>query len=124
MSDWTETGNAALNGSAAYQSTYGVKFWKYGSIEKAISTSGYTNIQLEYDRRTIGYDPEDYFIVEWSDGSNWYTLESTQDSSWGHPVWSLPAGAENNPDFMIRFTGDADKNQDIANLDNVELSGD
>jgi hypothetical protein len=38
-------------------------------------------------------------------------------------VWSLPAGADNNPDFKIRFTGDANKNQDIANLDNVELTG-
>jgi lysophospholipase L1-like esterase len=122
---WTiVAGNPAVHEQAVHTGVYGVKFYKYSAIEKSVSTVGYTNVKLEYDRRTDGYDPEDFFEVDWYDGSGWNLLESTQDSSWGHPVFVLPAAAENNPDFTIRFTSNVNRPTDKAYLDNVQLTGD
>jgi len=119
---WTiVAGSPAVHEQAPYTGVYGVKFYRYSAIEKAVSTIGKSSIFVEYDRRTDGYDPEDFFEVEWYDGASWNLLESTQDSSWGHPVFALPAGADNNPDFIIRFTSNVNRPTDKAYLDNVEI---
>lgn len=117
---WTVV-NAQVHTQAVYTGVYGVKFQKFASIEKYISTAGKTGLTLEYDRRTVNYDPEDFFEVEWYDGSSWNLLEATQDTSWSHASFALPATADNNTAFRIRFTGNANKPTDKAFMDNVQL---
>jgi hypothetical protein len=46
---------------AAYLGTYGVKFQRYASIERQLSTVDKSNISVEYDRTTVNDDPEDFF---------------------------------------------------------------
>lgn len=119
---WTISGNVQVHTQAAYTGTYGAKFQKNANvIEKAVSTVGSTGITLEYDRITMNYESPDSFTSEWYDGSSWNLLESTMDTSWSHMVFVLPASADNNPNFRIRFTGDGDKPTEKTFLDNVEV---
>jgi hypothetical protein len=117
---WTAV-DASVHTQAVYSGVYGVKLQKLASIEKSVSTAGRTGMTVEYDRKTVNYDPEDFFEVEWYDNSNWHILESTQDSNWDHPVFALPAGAEDNLSFRIRFTGNANKPTDKVFMDNVKI---
>jgi hypothetical protein len=117
---WIVT-NAQVSTQAPYTGVYGSKHQKYAVIEKAVSTAGRTGISVEYDRITLNYDPEDFFEVEWFDGTDWNLLEATQDTSWSHASFALPSGADDNSAFRIRFTGNANKPTDKAFLDNVEI---
>lgn len=112
---------AQVHEQAAYLATYGVKFQRQASIEKPLSTAGRSGISVVYDRRTVNYDPEDFFLVEWFDGSLWHSLEKTQDASWGHTSFTLPSGADDNPAFRIRFIAIGNRPTDKVFLDNVEI---
>ena len=112
---------AQVHEQASYLGNYGVKFQRHASIEKQVSTEGKSNISVEYDRTTVNYDPEDYFRVEWFDGSTWWLLEATQDAPWSHASFYLPEGANDNPAFRIRFTANGNRPTDKVFLDNVEI---
>jgi hypothetical protein len=119
---WTIVDGApTVHEQAPYTGVYGVKFQRFASIEKYVSTAGSNGIVVEYDRITLNYDPEDFFEVEWFDGTDWHLLEATQDTSWSHASFSLPEGADNNPDFILRFTSNANRPTDKVFLDNVEI---
>lgn len=113
--------SAAVHEQAVLNGTYGVKFQRQASIEKPMSTVGLTGLIVEYDRKTVNYDPEDYFYVEWYDGTSWTELEATQEAMWSHKSFVLPAAADNNPDFSLRFRAEANKPTDKVFLDNVEI---
>jgi lysophospholipase L1-like esterase len=114
-------GSPTVHEQAPYTGMYGVKFQRFAAIEKSLSTVGSSGITVEYDRRTLNYDPEDFFEVEWFDGSEWYLLEATQDTSWSRVSFTLPTIADNNPNFRIRFTSNANRPTDKVFLDNVEV---
>lgn len=119
---WTISGPVQVHTQAAFTGVYGAKFQRSANvIEKAVSTVGNVGITLEYDRITMNYESPDSFTSEWYDGSTWYVLESTMDTSWSHVSFVLPAGADNNPNFRIRFTGDGDKPTKKTFLDNVDV---
>ncbi len=119
---WTiVAGSPTVHEQALYTGVYGVKFQRFASIEKNVSTAGSNGIVVEYDRITLNYDPEDFFEVEWFDGTDWHPLEATQDTSWSHVSFSLPAGADDNPDFILRFTSNANRPKDKVFLDNVKI---
>jgi hypothetical protein len=119
---WTIVdGSPTVHEQAPYTGVYGVKFQRFASIEKYVSTAGSNGIVVEYDRITLNYDPEDFFEVEWFDGTDWHLLEATQDTSWSHASFSLPEGADNNPDFILRFTSNANRPTDKVFLDNVKI---
>jgi hypothetical protein len=107
---------------AAYLGTYGVKFQRYASIERQLSTVDKSNISVEYDRTTVNDDPEDFFRVEWFNGTTCRLLEATQDASWSHASFHLPEEADNNPDFRIRFTANGNRTTDKVFLDNDEIN--
>jgi len=93
-------------------------------IEKAVSTSGYTDIHVKYARKTVKLDPGEEFEAEWYDGSTWYVLESTLDTNWAVKDWTLPAGANNNPNFRIKFTSSGmHPSNEYSYLDDVEVTG-
>jgi predicted phage tail protein len=76
------------------------------SAEKAISTAGYSGITITYARNTSTLAAGDVFVSEWYDGTNWNTIESISSGFGGWTLISdavLPAGAANNPNFIIRF---------------------
>lgn len=119
---WTiVAGSPTVHEQAPYTGVYGVKFQRFASIEKYASTAGSNGIVVEYDRITLNYDSEDFFEVEWFDGEHWHLLEATQDTSWSHVSFSLSEGADDNPDFILRFTSSANRPTDKVFLDNVKI---
>ena len=76
------------------------------TLELAVSTSGYTNIVFKYKRLSGGYwEPQDYIMAEWYDGSNWHELERKYGnfSSWNSETWYLGAGANDNAVINVPF---------------------
>ena len=93
-------------------------------IEKAVSTSGYTDIHVKYARKTVKLDPGEEFTAEWYDGSDWHVLESTLDESWAEKDWLCGSGANNNASFKIRFSSSGmHPSQEYSYLDIVEVTG-
>ena len=93
-------------------------------LERAISTSGFTSLSLEYYRKLIGLDAADDFSVEWFDGSIWDALEhvsSESNSIYIYKTYNLPIGAENNSNFKLRFMCEAGAVSEFCRVDNVRI---
>lgn len=96
-------------------------------MERSVSTSGYQNIQISYYRKLIGLDAADEFKAKWFDGTAWNVLEQTgsnsaNDASYVLKTFSLPASAENNPSFKIRFECTAGAVSEFCRIDNVQVA--
>ena len=120
---WNVSGDATVAERSAYTGSYGAEVASTSWMEKAISTAGFTSIHVKYVRKTKGLDSGEYLYVEWYDGGGWNLLESTQDTSWVSKDITCPAGADNNAGFKVRFRTDADKGNEYAAIDDVEITG-
>jgi hypothetical protein len=121
---WSTSGNTSVSGAAAYSGANGAELKSTSSIEKAISTAGSTNIQVGYVRKTAAYDNGEELTVEWStNGSSWNLLEATSQTSWAVKNFALPAGAENQAGFRLRFSTNANKSNEKAHIDDVTITG-
>jgi hypothetical protein len=124
---WTIANDDAEVTSGGYAGTsYSAKLTKTSWIEKAISTEGFTDIHVMYARRqNSGMDPEqdEYLFVEWFDGTDWNEIERMQDVSWVYKDFLLPSGADNNPNFKLRYRTNCDKQPEIGFVDEVEIVG-
>jgi hypothetical protein len=106
-----------------YAGLYSVMFNSSGSLTRSISTANYQNIQVSYARYTRLCETDDHFIAEWYNGTTWTTLENlTGNSSWTVRTFTLPSGANNNPNFKIRFRTSHNGSFDYAYLDEVRVS--
>jgi subtilisin family serine protease len=121
---WGNT-DASVANKASNTGSYGAKLKKTTYIRKFHSTVGYTNIEVRYSRETNSFDAGEVLDVEWWDGSNWNSLESVQSASYGDGVQvkSCGAGADNLSVFGIRFITNADKKNESAYVDDVEIVG-
>ena len=117
------SGSAGPSTEDSYEGTYSAKLKITASMETGVSTVGYTSIHLKYARRTNNLDAGEYLTADWFDGTDWNTLEQTQQTAWAFKDWTLPSGAANNPDFKIRYTVNANKNTEFGFVDVVEVTG-
>jgi hypothetical protein len=117
--------NSDAFASAAASSTggWGARLVKKSWMERSISTVGFTGLQLSYMRRTAGLDNNEFLHVEWWTGSAWRVLESTKDTAFAARSWTLPAAAENNPSFRIRFRIAANRADEWGDVDQVTVMG-
>ncbi len=92
-------------------------------IEKAISTEGYTDIEVSYWRRTNAFDAGEYILAEWYDGTSWNEFESAQVSTCGFVTQYCSSGADNNANFKIRFSTNASKTNEYGCIDDVTIDG-
>lgn len=93
-------------------------------IEKSIDTTGYSSLTFEYYRKLIGLDAADDFSAEWYDGNSWNLLEHVSSQSNSNYVlrnYVLPVGAENNPNFKLRFMCEAGAVSEYCRIDDVKL---
>ncbi|MHC4213299.1 MAG: hypothetical protein ACYSWP_08010, partial [Planctomycetota bacterium] len=121
---WTVSGDAAASNKADYSGIYGARIPLTSSIEKSISTVGYTTIHVKFYRKTVGMDSGEYLYAEWHDGNSWNTLESTQETDWGtQKDFTCPSGADNNANFKIRFRASTNKGNEYGCVDVVIVSG-
>jgi hypothetical protein len=94
------------------------------SIQKVLSTEGYSDIHVKYRRRTVQFDaPDEWLFVEYWDGSNWNELERYRSETCATTDQACGSGADDNADFKLRFRVIANKNPEFANVDNVEITG-
>jgi len=116
-----QNGNASVARSAARTGNYGARLKQTTWIERAVDTSGYAAIRLDYSRRTKGLDANELLYVEWWDGSAWQMVEATSSTSWADQSFLLDAAAGNNPAFRIRFRTDANMKNERGDVDNVRV---
>ncbi len=90
-------------------------------MEFTVSTSGFTDITLSYERSTNKLDSGEALYVEWFDGASWVILESTRDRS-GTGSFTLGAAADDTL-LTIRFRLVANRKQEVASVDDVLLVG-
>jgi len=121
--EWTNTGtNAeAKPGSGTSLGT--------SNLSRTISTSGFQDIVVKYDRQLVGFGTEEEFKASWStDGTTFVTLEETltstpNDGSFVSKTFNLPSSANNNANFEIRFECTSNAQADFCKLDNVVVEG-
>lgn len=131
-----ESGGLATNGwtkvttkrkaNAAHEGSYGANIRRTGSLQRTVDTTGRTDIVLGYWRRTANYDAGEELRVSYSTngGGSWTTIEETAVTSWGYVEHALPAAANNNASFMIRFQSiGGDTRKENSRIDQVEVRG-
>lgn len=97
-----------------------------GSVERSISTVGYSRVELSVALRTDVYDADDVLLVQWFDGRAWntaYEFKSSINKTFDVISISLPSGADNNPAFAVRFENDSDRSNEKAYVDSLVLKG-
>ena len=119
---WTVRRTKVRTG-AAHLSTFGARIRQKGKITRTIDTTGHTKIVLQYWRKTKNYDATEKLLIRWFDGAKWRTLERTTANSWGVLTYDLPVGAENNPNFAIRFKSKADLGNERGDVDSIVVTG-
>ncbi|UCE98853.1 MAG: hypothetical protein JSV82_06605 [Planctomycetota bacterium] len=121
---WTSDGVVDVSKTADYTGTYGVELQLTGWIEKAVSTAGYTNIQVKFACETKGLDSGENLFVEWWDGSDWNEADAIRSNDWILKDIALGSGADNNSSFKLRFRVlSSNPNEELANVDDVEVAG-
>jgi hypothetical protein len=103
-----------------------------GSMTRTISTAGYSGVTASFEMGTQMSGGAMDADAEWSPdgGTTWNLLKrispgDTEDDNDLHPfTYTLPAGADNNPAFTMRFslTGPATGGDKIF-VDNIEIGG-
>ncbi len=99
------------------------------TILKAQSTVGYKNIRVRFARDIDNMGSGEYFRGQYSTdgGSNWTNLESTDNESFASVLPGvanpLPAAADNNSSFQVRFQTNGNDSGDDAYFDDVVIWG-
>lgn len=141
LSGWTLSNNGNLgvqNWTASQMNPYSGLWHALGNprdatepastLERTISTSGYSNITLTYYRKITFNDNFDDYQALWYDGSVWTAIESlrnakTVDANYVYKEFNLSSSAENNPNFKIKFECTGGHVDDYCRVDNVNIIG-
>jgi len=120
---WSNSG-ANVQSSYKYTGTYAARFNRTDKITKSLSTSGYTDVTVSYARYARRRESSDHLYIEWYDGGEWHNIEDvTGNFSWTEKSdLDLPAGADNNSGFQLRFRV-SQGYFDYAYIDDVEIKG-
>ncbi|UCE99380.1 MAG: DUF362 domain-containing protein [Planctomycetota bacterium] len=123
---WTTSGIAEVRTQAAYSGSYGAELQVTAWMEKALSTSGFTDIHVKYVCVTKGMNPGEYLYVEWWDGEDWNVIDAYQGTDWISQDKTCGSGADDNPAFKVRFRSNASApspKEELARIDDVEVTG-
>lgn len=95
-----------------------------GRITSApISTSGFSNIALSFDRSTYGLDLGESAVASYSvNGSTYTTVEAVRTAS-GRVTFNLGAAADNQAQLYLRFQVSASSYFEYVSIDNITLTG-
>lgn len=123
---WTKKNNRVkVNTKAAYNGTWGLRLRKKQWAEVAIDTTGFYSNHLMITRRSSKrYESNESFRVRWSVGSGWTDLDISQGDGWQNQfMLMLPAAADNNPNFKLRFKSFGDMANEWGDVDDLALMG-
>ncbi len=126
LSAWAVSGvSGSADAVAAVEGNYGALLKNTTRIKVTLSTLGYTSATWSFDRKTSGYDNNEYLKAEYSidGGSSFTTLSQTADNSWSRETINLPNDALGINNLVLKLVGTADKNGEKAYIDNVVITG-
>jgi hypothetical protein len=118
---WMLTGSCKATTKSSDTGIYGLRVRKIATCEKAISTVGYRNITVSYSREV-----RDAATLkgEWStNGSSWTELENLSATACATQAFALPASADNQSGFRIRFGNTGTAKADASYIDYVSIVG-
>ena len=122
---WTSTGALTVD-SPAFAGSYSARIDDTGSLQKIVSTVGFTAINVSYARYTNAYDSFEELTVEWStNGTTWTQIEQYDTEGWGLGLrqFALPSAAAGQSALRIRFRSDADGSLERFRVDEFVVSG-
>ncbi|MBW2561778.1 MAG: PKD domain-containing protein, partial [Deltaproteobacteria bacterium] len=117
---WTTSGDIKRDNKDPRIGTYSIKLKNTGSMQQTISTASYTDINVSFYMGAKGLETGEYVEARWYDGSTWTLMKQIND---GDPEednllhyfqYDLPAGADNNAAFALRFRVVGDNKKDIG----------
>lgn len=123
LGSFSATGTVSTSsGAARLQGCYGCTD---GAITSSpISTQGFTNLTLSFDRVTSGLNVGEGGTAAFStDGVNWTELETTRVTTTGRVSFNLPASAAGQSALRLRFSIDASLSSETYTVDNIQLTG-
>jgi thermitase len=121
---WTrQNTNSFASTAARFDGAWGARVRRTSWLQRSISTVGYGSIEINVARRTAGLESSEWLFVEWWNGSAWTIAAQVRNNAFSQGWISLPAGASNRADFRFRFRTNANRNNEWADIDAVELRG-
>jgi PKD repeat protein len=128
---WATSGTVNWYTGTPKNGTHGIEMIETSSMEQTISTAGYQGIKVSFYMGADSFEPEhgDHARALWYDGSTWTELiyigpgDPEEDGQLHYLQYSLPAGAEDNADFALRFEINASWSTDYTYVDDVVVKG-
>jgi hypothetical protein len=127
---WTTSGSVSRQtGTVPKNGTASIRVRNTGSMQRTISTSGYSSIQVTFAMAATGLEAGEYVEAAWYDGGLWTTLKQItynggeNDNTLRYYSYSLPSGAENKSNFALRFRVLGSDTTDIGYIDDVWVTG-
>jgi glutamine amidotransferase-like uncharacterized protein len=102
---WSNSGDVSINSLHARES-YSVRLKGDGTIWRTVSTEGYSDVTFEWYWAAGSLESADHCYAEVNTGSGWSVvdqLDNGDDDYVFRPGSASPSGADNNPNFQIRF---------------------
>jgi hypothetical protein len=129
-SGWTINGTATRFTGSPHSGVASIQLNDASSIDRTISTAMYSNIVVSFDMGTQISGPVN-LRAEWSPdgGTTWNILKQIndgdpEDDNNLHPFsYPLPASADNNPNFALRFFMVGTNPGDKGYIDNIVVGG-
>ncbi len=129
LTGWTTVGGPSVC-SCASEGDHMVRIRNDEAFERTISTVGYTSIVVEFDITATGLDGDDNVQALWYDGSTWTVMKQINDGDpdedWDFDRYqfALPAGANNNANFALKFSiSNCDGWDENGRVDDVKVLG-
>jgi hypothetical protein len=119
----TQDAKAKVTAFAANAGSFGARLKKDTWMEKAISTVGFTEIELNLSYKSKNYEGADELVIEYWNGATWITLHSDNSGPWYNRNFGLGSDAENNANLRLRMRTNALEAKERSDIDNVELTG-
>jgi endonuclease YncB( thermonuclease family) len=131
FSNWTIAGDVSRQtGVVPKNATASIRLRNTGSMQQTISTLSHSSIGVSFAMAASSLDNAgERVYAEWYDGSTWTILKQItngggeNDNTLRYYSYSLPAGADHNANFQLRFRITGNANDDIGYVDNVQITG-
>jgi len=126
---WTSTGTVARYTGTPRNGTASMRLRNAANTYRIIPTTGYSGITVYFAMGATGLDSGETMNAEWYDGSTYTIMKQItynggeNDATLRNYQYTLPAGAENNPNFRLRFRLAVNANTEYGYVDDVLVMG-
>jgi hypothetical protein len=123
---WSESGLVDSHGLVSLEPN-AVRMRKDGMIWRTISTVGYTDIAVTWTMAARSLENNEWCYVEYNTGDGWVLMASLgngdDDSVFRSDTVNMPAAADNNPNFQLRYRIIANAVGDYCYAEDTTVSG-